>query len=296
MDKSCDEYAREAIGLCAGIIDRHGSRVSGSEGCRGARAELAAALGEHCTSSWREALRISPDSLFAIGKIFAIGYLAGFAAIAIGGKLAYAIGLGVMVLGIAYFVTQFILYLDVFDGLFAKVDGENVTGVVQARGVARRHVILVAHHDSAPIYPFYEKLPSLFPFRLLLAIAFYLGCVVALILGLASTPAAAAPATKLTLFLGLAFALPMFGYISNRGSPGAGDNLIGCAICLKVAEAVASSGGLSSTRLTVLLTDGEEVGQKGAKSYIGKNRELLAGLDTTVINIDSIFEIGRAHV
>jgi len=28
----------------------------------------------------------------------------------------------------------------------------------------------------------------------------------------------------------------MFGYISNRESPGAGDNLIGCAIGIKLAE------------------------------------------------------------
>lgn len=189
MAKSCDEYAREAIELCAGIIERHGSRVSGSEGCRDARAELESALGECCSKARREAFRISPASLFAIGKIFAIAYVAGLAAILLGVRVAYTVGFAAMAIGLAYFVTQFILHLDVFDGLFKKVDGENLIGVVEP-----------------------------------------------------------------------------------------------------LAEAVASSGGLSSTRLIVLLTDGEEVGQKGAKAFIAANRDIASELETSVINIDSIYE------
>jgi Zn-dependent M28 family amino/carboxypeptidase len=83
----------------------------------------------------------------------------------------------------------------------------------------------------------------------------------------------------------------MFGYISNRESPGAGDNLIGCAIGIKLAEIFQNPDNvLQNTRIIVLLTDGEEVGQKGAKFFIKNNQDLLKKTKTIVINIDSIYE------
>jgi len=45
-----------------------------------------------------------------------------------------------------------------------------------------------------------------------------------------------------------------------------------------------------------LLTDGEEVGQKGAKLFIKNNRELLASAKTLVINIDSIYEYEKISI
>jgi putative aminopeptidase FrvX len=96
---------------------------------------------------------------------------------------------------------------------------------------------------------------------------------------------------KYVLFLGVIFVVPMYGYISKRQSPGAGDNLIGCAIGIRLAEIFQSAENvLQNTRIVVLLTDGEEVGQKGTKFFIKSNKDLLRSAKTIVINIDSIYE------
>jgi putative aminopeptidase FrvX len=125
-----------------------------------------------------------------------------------------------------------------------------------------------------------------------LCVAFYAFCMIALSISLAGfasgrTPRIA-PWEGWLLILGLAAVAPMYGFMSRRGSPGASDNLIGCAIALQAAKAL--RGELRSTRLIVLFADGEEVGQKGARAFIRRNGKLLRDIPTSVINIDTIVD------
>jgi len=69
---------------------------------------------------------IHPASLFAIGKIFTVIYLIGIVAVLIGSKISMSIGLICMAVGMIYFIMQFILFADPFDGLFKKVAGNNI--------------------------------------------------------------------------------------------------------------------------------------------------------------------------
>jgi hypothetical protein len=211
-------------------------------------------------------------------------------------KISLGIGLLCMVIGTVYFITQFILYLDTFDGLFKKVLGNNISGIVEPKNTFDQQVIIVSHHDSSPVYPFYEKAPMLFTLRLFVPVLLFLVCLLVVIvsywfsvldLGNQKIPVW----IKYILLFGVISVLPMFGYISNRESPGAGDNLIGCAIGIKLAEIFQNPDNvLQNTRIIVLLTDGEEVGQKGAKFFIKNNQDLLKKTKTIVINIDSIYE------
>jgi aminopeptidase YwaD len=96
---------------------------------------------------------------------------------------------------------------------------------------------------------------------------------------------------KYVFIFGIIAVLPMYGYISKRKSPGAGDNLIGCTIGIKLAEIFQTAENiLDNTRIIVLLTDGEEVGQKGTKFFIKNNSGLLKETRTIVINIDTIYK------
>jgi len=54
MKKTYAEYAEAAWQMTADIIDKHGPRVSGTEGCYKAGAELEALLGKYCPSIRRE--------------------------------------------------------------------------------------------------------------------------------------------------------------------------------------------------------------------------------------------------
>ncbi len=296
MARGYDDYARAALALTSRLVARHGPRVSGTQGCRAARTELEGLLSSSCTDTRREAFRIRPESLYAIGKVFAASYSIGLAAAWLGGFAALGAGLAAMALALAYFAANFLLYLDAFDGLFEPTDAENVVGILEPEGPPLRQVLLVGHHDSARIYSFYQRHASIFPLRLLLAVLFFLSCLVALAQALIAGLAAGLPPAlplweKCTLAAGAIFAFPMWRYISKEGSPGAGDNLIGCAIALALAERFSEAPDrLAGTRLAVLLSDGEEAGQKGAKAFIAANRKFLGALETIVINVDSIYD------
>jgi aminopeptidase YwaD len=290
-----DRLADEALRITADIIAAFGPRISGTEGNRSARAALGALLGERCSSVREEPFTIYPDSLFAIGKVFATVYLAGAVSLLADFKAGLFIGLFAMAAGAVFFVAQFILYLDTFDRLFKPAQASNIIGTIEPRLSATRQVLIVGHYDSAPVYPFYERAPLLFPIRLILPILFYGFCLAASAIGVL-TPfsggaGAAIPAwAKWVSALGLIFALPMFCYMSKRGSPGAGDDLIACAIGIKLAELFRDPEcALERTRVVVLLTDGEEVGQKGAAAFVEENGVALHATDTTVINLDGIY-------
>jgi aminopeptidase YwaD len=296
MRETYYKYAEGAINLTADIINKHGPRVSGTESCYSACAELEAILGKYCTKINRESFDIHPNSLYSIGKIFTVIYLIGLIAILIDNKIIIGIGLISMVVGTIYFITQFILYLDTFDVLFKKAVGNNIIGIVEPKDTVKQQVILVSHHDSSPIYPIYEKVPLLFSLRLFVPVLLFIMCLVYLFISFCfGNPMASIPIfpiwIKYVFIFGIIAVLPMYGYISKRKSPGAGDNLIGCTIGIKLAEIFQTAENiLDNTRIIVLLTDGEEVGQKGTKFFIKNNSGLLKETRTIVINIDTIYK------
>jgi hypothetical protein len=296
MKKTYDEYAEDALQLTADIIEKHGPRVSGTKGCYSSSDELEKLLAGYCTTIKREPFWIHPDSLLAVGKISSLIYLVGIGAVLSGSRIFTVVGLVSMIIGVIFIAAQFILYLDTFDGIFKKVSGNNIIGIIEPANAVRQNVVLVSHHDSSYIFPFYEKMPSLFPVRFFIPVFLFVFCLAVLCYstfsGIFSGRIPLFPVwIKYILCLGLIFVVPMYWYISKRPSPGAGDNLIGCTINIKLAEIFRDGvKALQNTRLIVLLTDGEEVGQKGAKSFINKNRELLNPVNTVVINIDSIYD------
>jgi hypothetical protein len=296
MGTMYNKYAENALGIIWEIITKHGPRVSGTRSCSAAAADLEMILAKFCNNTRHESFAIHPNSLYSIGKIFAVLYCIGLASVLIGSQWILVIGLLFMLTGTLYFMTNFILYLDTFDTFFKKAEGKNVVGMVEPKEVVKQQVIIVGHHDSSYIYPFYEKMPLLFPVRLFLPIILFVFCTVVLSIllfsgiSMANDPVLPAWITY-TLLTGLVFVLPMYGYISKRQSPGAGDNLTGCAIGITLAHFFQQAEqSLTNTRLVVLLTDGEEPGQKGATFFIKNNKTLMASVDTSVINVDSIYE------
>jgi len=193
-------------------------------------------------------------------------------------------------------VTHSILFLGFFDALFKKVAGSNIIGSIEPKNAVKQQVIIVSHYDSSRVFPFHEKVPLLFPFRLFVPVLLFLFCLFVLFITFFSHDPTGSKLLlpiwiKYVLLFGIIPVLPMYGYISKRESPGAGDNLIGCSIGIKLAEIFQKDENpLQNTRIVVLLTDGEEVGMKGAKSFIRNNAGLLKETRTIIINIDSVYE------
>jgi hypothetical protein len=296
-DSSYDNAGVEALRLVSGLIDRYGPRLSGTESCRAAAEELEGRLSAVCDEVHLESFDLHPGSLFVVGKVFALSYSVGCLSLFLPRPgISAAVGLLALLLGAAFCLAQFVLYLDVFDPLFRKIAGRNIVGRIEPSGPATKQILIVAHHDSAPIYPFHERLAALFPLRLFAPIALYalllLACFAAFLAALVGGAAIMPLWGKIAFALGLAFVTPMYGYFSKRGSPGAGDNLSGCAICARIAGLFGGdSPRLGRTRLRVLLSDGEEAGQKGSMRFAREHLEEMRSLPTTVINIDTVYRV-----
>lgn len=288
METSYDIAAQHAIGLVKNIIDTFGPRVSGSQNNYNAVNELEKTVGKICSTIRRETFSIHPNSLFAIGRIFGLLYVLGLLALLINNPILTFLGVASLLCGMIFCTAQFILYSDIFDGLFKSVEGNNVVGYIEPQDSVKEQIILVGHHDSSYIYPFHETLPLIFPIRLFIPIILFLFELAVLIIRVCGGFGAENPVwIQYVSAMGLIFVIPMFWYISKRPSPGAGDNLTGCAIGISILELLRDK--LKNTRLVLLLTDGEEVGQKGARYFVNTNLQNLKAIPTKAIVIDSIY-------
>ena len=93
--------------------------------------------------------------------------------------------------------------------------------------------------------------------------------------------------------VGLLFALQLFFMMSNSPSPGAGDNLNSTSMSTVIAryfkEERKGDAPLRNTRLIILSTDGEEIGQRGAIEYVRRHYSELHTTITYVFNMDSVY-------
>lgn len=292
MNPNYENAASKAINLVKELIDKNGPRVCGSKGNYATVKDLELGLKEICSSTQRDRFDIHPNSLFSIGKYFSLSYVVGLIAVLVCSPFFSIIAIICMSFCIIFCLSQFILYSDLFDGFFKRVEGNNLVGFVEPEKEVKEQIILVGHHDSSPIYTFHEKFPILFSLRLFIPIILFLFEFVILILSLfGGNDLFVSVWLKYLSLIGLIFTLPMYWYISKKPSLGAGDNLIGCTIGIGIAEFFGSNR-LKNTRLVLLLADGEEVGQKGSKHFINSNMEWLTTVGTKVIAIDSIYEKG----
>ena len=288
MNDTYDNAAKKTVELVKDIITKFGPRVSGTKSNYAAVDELENIVKETCTSTQREHFDLYPDSLFSIGKVFTVQYIIGFLTILSNNSVIMFIGMVCMLLGIVFCISQFILYSDTFDRLFRKVDGNNIVGYLEPQNEVKEQIVLVGHHDSSYIYSFHENYPMLFSIRLFVPIIIFLFEFLVLLVALVLGFTVGIPLwITITISIGLVFVIPMYWYISKNPGPGAGDNLIGCTIGISVVELLKEQ--LKHTRLVLLLTDGEEIGQKGARHFVNSNIEELKAIRTSVINIDSIY-------
>ena len=198
------------------IIKQYGARVSGTNGNANAVDAISDELSQYCDSIRIEDFDIHPDSLFSIGKLFSIACVLGICAVFINSLPVVAICVLAMSLCIAYCISQFILYSDLFDRFFKKATGKNIIGLQELKGKAERQVILVGHHNSSYIYPFHEKHALLFPFRLFIPILLFFFEYGLLIVKLLSASSENQSWQQYACLVGLVFVLPMFRYISKK--------------------------------------------------------------------------------
>lgn len=274
------------------VMEQFGPRLAGTPACLGAARVLGELMGEACDRSWLQPFPLHPGSFWRIPAAAALGFILAFLFHLPGWNL---ISLLVLSAGFLYALVHFIFLGDLFDGLFAKKEGLNVAAVIEPVRKAQRQILLCAHHDSALRCRFLEKRQILYPFRMIPAMVLY-GLTTASF-GVMQLPAPAVQAAlkaavPYLMALGLWFILPFFFFYRAEASPGAGDNLLGSAILVRMTQLFGRGGKRpASTRLILVSHDGEEIGMRGARAFLRKHRQLLDSCPLTVVNIDSLHRL-----
>jgi aminopeptidase YwaD len=279
------------------LLERHRYRIAGTSECRDAAHEIANRLRKDCDRVQEEAFTLHPKALWHLGRAIAVIYIVSTILVILGGYPLYAGSLFCLV-GLAYGLSQYVFYGRLFDPLFRSAEGCNVIGTLEPVGIVTQQVILAGHHDSPYTFAFLERFQRMAFTRFLLGMISYVWlCVYSVLLSIhqlrSAEPQSAHGAPLWITAVGLLFAVQLFFMMSGTPSPGAGDNLNATSMGSEIAGYFRreKSGGtpLRHTRLIVLCTDGEEIGQRGAIEFARKHDGELRSTPTHVFNMDSIY-------
>lgn len=289
--------ADSSLKLTQRLLTKHRFRIAGTPECRLAAREIANIFRRSCDNVFEETFSLHPKALWLVGKALSIIYLAA-ALLGILGAYYLLISSFLCLLGVFYGIMQYVFYSKLFDPLFPSSEGQNAVGSLEPTDAVRQQVLVVGHHDSPFIFSFLSGLQRIAYFRFLLGIIAYLFLsawsttgAIGVLAG--STHVRLQGASFWIVVIGALFALPLFFMMSSKASPGAGDNLNSISMAAIIARHFQSerqeNRALKHTRLIVLSTDGEEIGQRGAMEYVQQHKNELLSLPTFVLNIDSVY-------
>lgn len=289
---------RSCLAVTERLLRKHRYRIAGTGECREAAREVAERLRGCCDSVREETFALHPMALWYVGKAVAVTCLLTLVLLFLGGYFAMA-GAFLCLVCLAYSLSQYVFYLELFDGMFPAAIGCNVVGWLEPERAVRQQIVLVAHHDSPFIFSFLERFPAMAFIRFLLAmLAFAWLCGYSVVAGIGGFPGVMQGRMSAPLWISIAclpFALQLYFMMSTVKSPGAGDNLNGTSMIAELGEYFRCGRGdgrpLLHTRLVLLSTDGEEIGQRGAIAFVRRHSTELRAIPTRVLNIDSVYRV-----
>ena len=288
--------AKRALELTGAIIQETGPRLAGSEASRLAATRLAEEAAKSCDSVGTESFPVHPGAFLGFIKILVVLYTIAAPLLSI---LPWLSALLASV-GLAILVLEFFLYKELIDPFYPRLEGVNVIGVVEPKGPVKRQVIVSGHHDSARIFNFFVDKPELYARRVYGGIgAFALLWLASLLTSIfAGGIARIVVAGLFTLAIG--FVLPLWQFASEKGTPGAGDNLSASAAALEIVKEFRArrdaGAGLESTRLLFVSFDAEEAGLRGARAFAKRRRAEVAALPSFAFNMDCIYRRDRLRL
>ncbi len=290
--------SRRALQLTDGWIKRFGGRLAGSEACRQTAEEVKTELQRVCGAARLEPFLTHTGVFAGFYRIDASIYAAAVILLLLNQPLPAGVLASFMVTAAGL---QFGWYVELYDRLYPQKECFNVSAVLEPRGEAHRQLILSGHHDSAQELSFLKGNQKLYGlkilvpdvFRMLAMVSAWVWVVWRLVSG--ETPPFI-PSLKVMLVLGLYFVFTKFFLFGPQATPGAGDNLIASAMLVELARrfALPTRSGqsvLEHTRLIFLSFDAEESGVRGSRAWVREHADLLMAAPTTVLNIDSIYNL-----
>jgi hypothetical protein len=274
-------------------------RLAGSPGCKQCAEIINKELAQVCDSNQIETFDFHSGAFIGFMKVLSVSFLIIVICNFLGGVWLY-LATGLYILCWFSGWGEFVLYREYFDRFYPKKIGYNVFGKLEPAQTVTQQIIVGGHHDAALIFNFLEKHCKYYAVRIILGLACLIIfgglLVIQSILQLFGQPPPFY-ASYLSYFLiaSLVFTIPFYFFVGNEVCPGAGDNLIACAIVLELAKFFRrqklQGKQLQHTRIIFGSFDAEEEGLRGARAYVNAHKDELLKIPTFFINIDSVYHL-----
>jgi hypothetical protein len=285
-----------ALELADTLIGSFGPRVSGSKAGRDTASRLGQELKKFCDTTEYKEFPVHPLAYTLWLKLLVIVYPAALLLLWVGLPASATVLLGLFVW---YVFRQFVVFRPVGDAHTPESTGANVHGVIEPEGDVRTTVIFSGHHDSARLYRYNTKDRMGYARNVLLPVLlFALLCLssgIQLVTEIFSgtlfsfnVPPVPSMVLDGVLLLCIPLVIPLWSFVTDEGSPGAGDNLVSSCMGVELARFFdwrkRCASPLEHTRLVFASFDGEEIGLKGSRQWFGEH---ASGLGNAIqLNFD----------
>lgn len=278
------------------IINATGPRLTGSRATKQASELIAKEFAKTCDTSVIEEFKVRPKSFLGFIKVSVTLYVISTILLFFNFAVWASVG---FVMAVFIMVSQFLLYWELFDPLYKQKTGYNVIGTINPPGEVKQQIIVAGHHDSAYEFRFLTQMPRLYSIRILLAfITIALSIILSIWWAIVKISSGENPlfaeVFRIALVISFVYMVPLYFFIKNKGTPGAGDNLIASGIAKVMGDifgGMKQKGNplIKNTRLILISFDAEEAGLRGSRRYVKKHLSELTSIPTYVVNIDSIY-------
>lgn len=285
---------KKAIGLTRSLIDTYGPRLTTTAPCTQAARALFRHFEASCDRAYLEDFVTQPNAMTHFIQLLSVIF---YVSLAFFWLNLPQISFILESLAIFLFVHQFVLYHELIERFARDATAYNTYGVIEPREDVRNTVIFSGHHDSAHVFTYVAEHPQFYFVR----IAVWLSIIVSFWLYVAWLSAtrllsssffAIAPRTDAMLRAGIGFTVaiigivPMWRFVGEAGTPGAGDNLISSAMSVVLSRSFGKARNLRHTRLVFASFDAEEILLKGSRAFYRRHRKEFNEVKTWNFNVD----------
>jgi hypothetical protein len=307
------------------VIKRYGPRESGNENCLATQKHIKKEMDTFCDETGFETYKIAPKAFLQWTKLVGATIFIAVAVCLIlvftnvfsgvGGNdffVPQCIVGGLILIGLAITVVEFLLYKQFTDLFYKKREAHNFYAKRKPTGEVKKRIVISGHVDSAYEWRhlYYAKklhIPHLFGILMGWAIG---GAVISVIIAIITIIANFVDMGAFGDFmldysyyfhcftaLGM---IPLVLYVDyNTISPGANDNLTGtyAAVCaLRMLDMAGVE--FENTEVVAMITDGEEAGLRGSKQWAKDHYDEYVndGVETAVLCVDTLADLEYLNV
>ena len=285
------EYANYTARQIKDVCKNIGPRPTGEENEKIAQERFAKELEKYADSVSIEPFDLHPKAFLGWVPLCAVIMI-------IANILFFALNIPVVSLVLSiiclfFIVTEFLFYGETLDPFFPKRTSRNVVAKYNAKGTAKKRIIVSGHSDSS-----YEwRYTYLGGPRLVTSVIG--GAVVGIVIALVAQIYALVAGSPDNLFMDImkwvllvwciiyAFAIFFLNY--KKPVEGANDNLTGAVSSMAVLKYLKDNDlRFEDVEVWALLTGAEEAGLRGAKAFAKQHKKELEDMETVFIGVDTL--------